>query len=48
MALALQDLKRREAAAKAWSEARDLFAAAGDDKAVAECDARLAGDQDLD
>ena len=48
MALALQDLKRREAAAKAWSEARELFAAAGDDKAVAECDARLTGDEDLD
>lgn len=48
MALALHDLKRREAAARAWGEARDLYAGAGAAEAVAECDARLAGTDDED
>ncbi|CAN5191902.1 hypothetical protein BH10PSE1_BH10PSE1_04620 [soil metagenome] len=41
-ALALGDLRRDAAAAKAWSEARDGYAAAGVSEGVAECDARLA------
>lgn len=46
MALALDDLRRGEAAAKAWAEARDGFAAAGVADAVAECDARLTEAED--
>jgi hypothetical protein len=40
-ALALDNLRRPEAAAKAWAEARDGYAAAGVMDGVAECDARL-------
>ena len=40
-ALALDALRRREAAVAAWTEARDLYAEAGIAAGVAECEARL-------
>lgn len=40
-ALALGALGRREAAERAWAEARDDYAATGFTDGVAECDARL-------
>lgn len=43
-ALALGDLGRAEAAAKAWAEARDGYAAAGVVEGVTECDARLSSE----
>ena len=43
-ALALDALRRREAAVAAWTEARDLYEAAGVTAGVAECDARLDAD----
>ena len=45
-ALALVDLRRRDAAAKAWAEARDVFTAAGDAEAASDCAAQLSGDED--
>ncbi|NBB51863.1 hypothetical protein GVN24_26625 [Rhizobium sp. CRIBSB] len=40
-AQALDALRRREAALLAWTEARDLYAAAGIAAGVADCEARL-------
>ncbi|MES2833936.1 MAG: tetratricopeptide repeat protein [Pseudomonadota bacterium] len=40
-ALALDALRRRDAAVTAWTEARDLYEAAGVAGGVAECEARL-------
>ena len=40
-ALALDALRRRDAAVAAWTEARDLYEAAGVAAGVAECEARL-------
>ncbi|HEY1224867.1 MAG TPA: tetratricopeptide repeat protein [Brevundimonas sp.] len=40
-ALALDALRRRDAAVIAWTEARDLYEAAGIATGVAECEARL-------
>ncbi|CAN5224777.1 hypothetical protein BH09PSE1_BH09PSE1_26450 [soil metagenome] len=45
-ALALGDLGRGEAAARAWAEARDGYAATGVSAGVEECDARLAAVED--
>jgi hypothetical protein len=45
-ALALGDLGRGEAAARAWAEARDGYAAAGVNAGVEECDARLSDIED--
>lgn len=43
-ALALDALRRRAAALLAWTEARDLYAAAGSAAGVADCEARLEAD----
>lgn len=46
MAMALDDLGRREAATRAWTEARDGYTATGATDAVAECDARMTEPED--
>lgn len=40
-ALALDALRRRDAAVTAWTEARDLYEALGTTSGVAECEARI-------
>ena len=42
-ALALDELRRSPEAADRWNAARDLYQAAGDTEAAADCDGRAAG-----